>query len=132
MEVLCDIMVTESLKTTREGTVRISDDVILVIAAKEISGINGVVGLYSSSKINLYKLKLNSKSVRTEIKDKKVTIDMDVTLKYGAVISEVAAIIQDRVTKAVESMTGLTVETVNVYVKSVELPDEASTDEIDE
>lgn len=124
-------MLNESLKTTKEGTVRISDDVILVIAAKEISTINGVVGLYSSSKINLYKLKLNSKSVRTEIKDKKVTIDMDVTLKYGAVISEVAAVIQDRVTKAVESMTGLTVETVNVYVKSVELPDEV-TDESDE
>ena len=52
-------MLNESLKTTREGTARISDDVILVIAAKEISGINGVVGLYSSSKINLYKLKLN-------------------------------------------------------------------------
>ncbi len=124
-------MLTESVKNTQEGVVRISDDVILVIAAKEISGIKDVVGLYSSSKINLYKLKLNSKSVRTEIKDKKVTIDMDVTLKYGAVISEIAAIIQDKVSKAVESMTGLTVEAVNVYVKSVELLDE-ETDESEE
>ncbi|MBO5453769.1 MAG: Asp23/Gls24 family envelope stress response protein [Clostridia bacterium] len=125
-------MLNETIKNNIEGSIRISDDVILVIAAKEISEIKDVVGLYSSTKLNLYKLKLNSKSVRTDIKDKKVNIDIDVTLKYGAVIAETAAIIQDRVTKAVESMTGLTVESVNVFVKSIEISDESSNTDDDE
>ena len=125
-------MLNETIKNNIEGSIRISDDVILVIAAKEISEIKDVVGLYSSTKLNLYKLKLNSKSVRTDIKDKKVNIDIDVTLKYGAVIAETAAIIQDRVTKAVESMTGLTVESVNVFVKSIEISDESSNMDDDE
>jgi len=123
-------MSAESIKNNSEGIIRISDDVILVIAAKEISTIKDVVGLYCPLKQGFGKLKINSKSVRTDIKDKKVKIDIDVTLKYGAVISDIASVIQDRVTKAVESMTGLTVEAVNVFVKNVEFPDDVV--EIDE
>ena len=47
-----------------------------------------------------------------------------IIVEYGARIPDVAFEIQNRVKKAVESMTGLEVLEVNVHVQGVNLPDE--------
>ena len=57
-----------------------------------------------------------------------VSIDMNVIMKYGVRIPEVAWNIQDAVKKEVELMTGLAVEKVNVRVVGIEVPQEEPKD----
>ena len=56
---------------------------------------------------------------------------MNIIVEYGSRIPDVAFEIQNRVKKAVESMTGLKVEEVNVNVQGVNT-DTASNSESDE
>ena len=52
--------------------------------------------------------------------ENKVKIDVNIIVEYGTRIPDVAFEIQNRVKKAVENMTGLGVEEVNVHVQGVD------------
>ena len=52
--------------------------------------------------------------------ENKVKIDVNIIVEYGTRIPDVAFEIQNRVKKAVENMTGLAVEEVNVHVQGVD------------
>ena len=60
-----------------------------------------------------------SKGIKVDVEEKSVKIDVNIIVEYGARIPDVAFEIQNRVKKAVESMTGLTVPEVNVHVQGV-------------
>ena len=55
----------------------------------------------------------------TKIEDGKAKLDVNIIVEYGSRIPDVAFEIQNRVKKAVENMTGLVVEEVNVHVQGV-------------
>ena len=101
------------------GNVKISDDVISAVSAVAIKDIEGVYGLYEASKTLAFGIKTPGKSVRADMKDGFVVVDVDVVVNYGAHIQEVAWEIQSRVKKEIEVMTGLVVQKVNVNVKDV-------------
>ena len=52
--------------------------------------------------------------------ENKVKIDVNIIVEYGTRIPDVAFEIQNIVKKAVENMTGLGVEEVNVHVQGVD------------
>ena len=54
-----------------------------------------------------------------EINEETAKIDVNIIVEYGSRIPDVAFEIQNRVKKAVESMTGLKVVDVNVHVQGV-------------
>ena len=58
------------------------------------------------------------------VEEKKVTADISVVLCYGCKIPEVTAALQDKVKGAIESMTGLEVDNVNVHIVDVKLEEE--------
>ena len=60
-----------------------------------------------------------SKGIKVDIEEKEVKIDVNIIVEYGIRIPDVAFEIQNRVKKAVESMTGLAVKGVNIYVQGV-------------
>ena len=60
-----------------------------------------------------------AKGIKVEENDQEVKIDVNIIVEYGTRIPDVAFDIQNRVKKAVESMTGLKVEEVNVHVQGV-------------
>ena len=60
-----------------------------------------------------------AKGIKAEISENKAKIDVNIIVEYGTRIPDVAFEIQNRVKKAVESMTGLKVEEVNVHVQGV-------------
>ena len=101
----------------------ISEDVIGIIAglaASEVEGIAGMtLGFVDGINQILGSSKKYSKGVKIELDGKKVTVDIFVNVKYGVRIPDVAFEIQNRVKKAVESMTGLKVVDVNVHVQGV-------------
>jgi len=108
------------------GIVKISDDVVSVIARIAADEINGVVGMSSNAVVGfgqMFSSKKNlSKGVKVNVKDDGAEIDLYVVVQYGIKIHEICAKVQSNVKKAVETMTGLNVLAVNVYVQNVELP----------
>ena len=56
---------------------------------------------------------------QVDVQEQSVKIDVNIIVEYGARIPDIAFEIQNRVKKAVESMTGLKVLEVNVHVQGV-------------
>ncbi len=103
--------------------IKISDDVVAVIAGVAVSEVNGVAGMAGgfaggisevlSGKKNL------SKGIKVDVGEKETKIDVNIIVEYGTRIPDIAFEIQNRVKKAVEAMTGLKVLEVNVHVQGV-------------
>ena len=65
-----------------------------------------------------------SKGVKIDVSEGKVSVDLAINMEYGYNIPEVTGAVQDRVKNAIETMTGLAVEDVNIRVAGVNLEDE--------
>ena len=112
----------EEVENGTEG-IKISSDVIAVIAGvavSEVPGVFGMAGGFAGGVTEVLKGKKNlAKGIKVDTTDNKAKIDVNIIVDYGARIPDVAFEIQNRVKKAVESMTGLKVEEVNVHVQGV-------------
>ena len=60
-----------------------------------------------------------AKGIKVDKTETTAKIDVNIIVEYGSRIPDVAFEIQNRVKKAVESMTGFKVEEVNVHVQGV-------------
>jgi len=112
-----------SLNTSPDiGEIKISADVITVIAHTVASEIEGVASMSSGIADNISSVlgrKTSSKGVKVDISDKGVVIDFYIVVDYGARIPDVAWQIQERVKSSVESMTGMHVNGINIHVQGV-------------
>jgi uncharacterized alkaline shock family protein YloU len=115
-------------KEVEMGIVKISDEVVEVIAglaASEIEGIEGMSTTLVGGITQMLSGKKNvSKGIKVNVEEDKATIDLYVVVKYGVKIPEVAKKVQENVKKSVESMTGLNVSGINLYIQSIVLPKE--------
>lgn len=102
------------------GSVMISEDVIAAIVAHAVSEVEGVVSLSSKpgAEIADFIGKKNwGKGMKIVIKeDDSILVDCDVVIAYGQSVVSVAGNVQTAVSSALESMTGVKVEAVNVNV----------------
>lgn len=104
------------------GEIRISADVITVIAHTVACEVEGVAGMNANIAENISSVlgrKNPTKGVKVEINGKDVTIDFYILVDYGARIPEVAWRIQEKVKSAVESMTGMNVTAINIHVQGI-------------
>ena len=112
----------QEIKTENEG-IQISSDVVAVIAGvavSEVPGVYGMAGGFAGGITEVLSGKKNlAKGIKVEIEEVKAKIDVNIIVEYGSRIPDVAYEIQNRVKKAVENMTGLNVEEVNVHVQGV-------------
>ncbi len=122
-------MAVEQKDTNGLGTIKISDEVISTVSEIALGDIEGVYGIADGTKNFAFGIKTFGKGVRAEMKDGVVVVDIDVVVWHGVNIPEVAWEIQGKVKKAVESMTGLLVQKVNVNVKDIKLPDDKTPEE---
>ena len=122
---------------TQYGTTTIDDVVvskIAGIAAREVSGVDSLGGGGARMIGNIRESFGASEDVRqgvdVEVADGTARIDIAITAEYGVAIHELAEAIRRNIMNAVERMTGLSVERVNVVVHDVKLPkDESETEE---
>ena len=68
------------------------------------------------AKLGMKKL---SKGVKVEVVEERVSVDLGVNLEYGYSIPDTTEKVQRKVKDAIENMTGLCVEEVNVRVAGV-------------
>ena len=109
------------------GSVRISEEVISIvsgIAASEINGVAGMSSTFASGIAELLGKKNLSKGVKVELSETTVTIGISIMVEYGCRIPDVAWEVQERVKRAVESMTGLEVLDVSIFVDGLTMPKE--------
>ena len=107
---------------TEENGIKIADDVVAIIAGKaasEVAGVYGMSGGFAGGITEVFGKKNFSKGIKVDVQDKNAKIDVNIIVEYGARIPDIAFEIQNRVKKAVESMTGLNVLEVNVHVQGV-------------
>jgi uncharacterized alkaline shock family protein YloU len=78
------------------GTVKIADDVVALIAAfaaMEVEGVSGLMTNMAGSVTELFGKKATQKtgkSVKLELTDEALNLDLYITVKYGHAIPEVA------------------------------------------
>ena len=118
---------------TQYGTTTIDDVVvskIAGIAAREVSGVDALGGGGARMIGNIRESFGASEDVRqgvdVEVADGTARIEIAITAEYGVAIHELAEAIRRNIMNAVERMTGLSVERVNVVVHDVKLPKEES------
>ena len=113
------------------NTIKISDDVVAVIAGKAVAdapGVFAMAGGFAGGISEVLSGKKNlSKGIKVDVGEKETKIDVNIIVEYGSRIPDVAFDIQNRVKTAVEGMTGLKVVAVNVHVQGVNT--EAATEE---
>lgn len=114
--------IEEIENVSEENGIKIADDVVAIIAGKaasEVSGVFGMAGGFAGGITEVFGKKNFSKGIKVDVQDQSVKIDVNIIVEYGARIPDIAFEIQNRVKKAVESMTGLKVLEVNVHVQGV-------------
>lgn len=107
----------------QSNSIKIADDVVAVIAGVAVSEVQGVFemsGGFAGGISEVLSGKKNlAKGIKVEVDDKTAKIDVNIIVEYGTRIPDVAFEIQNKVKKAVETMTGLSVTEVNVHVQGV-------------
>ncbi len=109
--------------STDTNEIKIADDVVAVIAGvavAEVPGVAEMAGGFAGGITEVLSGKKNlAKGIKVEVGEKDTKIDVNIIVEYGVRIPDVAFEIQNRVKKAVETMTGLNVVEVNVHVQGV-------------
>ena len=121
---------------TQYGTTT-NDDVVVSkiagIAAREVSGVDSLGGGGARMIGNIRESFGASEDVRqgvdVEVAEGSARIEIAITAEYGVAIHELAEAIRRNIMNAVERMTGLSVERVNVVVHDVKLPKDESESE---
>jgi len=117
------------------GTIKISEDVVAIIAgmaATEVPGVAGMSGGIAGGIAEALGRKNLSKGVKVEVGEKEAAIDLYIIVEYGYRIPDVAWNIQERVKKAVETMTGLNAVEINIHIQGVNIDKEPRKENIDD
>ncbi len=126
----------EEVITENSDGIKISTDVVSVIAGVAVSEVPGVFSMAGSLAGGISEVlsgkKNFSKGIKVEITEKEAKIDINIIVEYGIRIPDVAFQIQTKVKKAVEKMTGLNVSTINVNVQGVNTKENKEEKEGDE
>ena len=108
------------------GSIQISEDVVVSVTGMAVLEVEGVCGLSSSIGTDIAEMlgmKTLSKGVRLSTTETgALRVDCDVVSKFGQNIFELAKNVQENVKSSVESVTGLRVAEVNVTVCGIALP----------
>ena len=95
------------------GNVMISEDVVSTIVENTLTEVDGVV----KGGAEVVGKKSWGKGVRIQIvEDNALTIGCNIIVRYGESVIQVAKAVQEAITSAVESVTGVTVRDVDVNV----------------
>lgn len=121
-----------------DGTVSFATDVVATIAGLAATEVEGVASMSSPSSglADMFARKNSrnfTKGVRIDLDGNLVTVDITIVVEYGSPVPDVARGIQENVKKAIETMSGLTVHSVDVHVSGISFDrEQRAAKELDE
>ena len=104
------------------GEVQIADDVVAIIAGLAATVCEGGASMYGNiTNVLVAKLGMKNlaKGVKAVLENDEVTVDLALNVKFGYRIKEVSVKVQEKVKSAIENMTGLTVNLVNIRIANI-------------
>jgi uncharacterized alkaline shock family protein YloU len=112
------------LNENPDGTVSFATEVVATIAGLAATEVDGVASMSSPSSgfADMFSRKNTrnfTKGVRIDLDGSKVTVDITIVVEYGTPVPDVARNIQENVKKAIETMSGLDVRSVDVHVSGI-------------
>lgn len=118
-----EVSKTEVSKVEAEGgRIIFADEVVATIASLAVADVDGVATLTGGMVEGITEMlgkKNMAKGVKVEVGQEEAAIDVSVNIRFGYKIKEVCEKIQAAVKSSVETMTGLRVVEVNIFVQSV-------------
>lgn len=111
---------SENNRTAAPGNIKISEDVVASVAFVAASEVKGVK--IAAPKKPEALARMARRHVRMKFAGAGIVLDVALVVKYGFVIPEVAEAVQERIIDNVESLTGLTVEAVNIRCSGIIFP----------
>lgn len=104
------------------GQVQISNEVVTIIAglaATETKGVASMAGNITNELVSRIGLKSLSRGVKVTIENGTCNVDLALNLDYGFSVPKTSQKVQEKVKAAIENMTGLTVENVNIKIANI-------------
>ena len=116
---------TYTIKTDENlGEIKIADEVVAIIAglaATEVEGVDSMAGNITNELVGKLGMKNLSKGVKVDVTEEHVSVDLSLNIRYGYNIPAVSEQVQEKVSTAIENMTGLTVLDVNIKIAGVNM-----------
>ena len=109
---------------TPAGTIEITNDVIATVVGGAATDIYGIVGMASKNQIkdnlnDILRRENYSRGVVVRQEDNGIAVDVYTIVSYGTKISEVSRNVQEKVKYNLETLLGVTANSVNVFVQGV-------------
>ena len=107
------------------GNIKISDEAIASIAsiaAKQVDGVIDMDGGPVTSLAETLGVKNATKGIKVDMSKETVSIEINLIIAFGKDISDIATQVQEKIKEAIENMTGLIVEKINVNINRVKVP----------
>ncbi len=109
------------------GTISIENEVIARIAGLTAVDCYGIVGMAAKNMkdglVQLLKRESLTKGIRINVNEEQISIDLHIIVEYGTNITAIAENIISTVKYKVETVCGIAVEQVNVFVEGVRVDD---------
>ena len=107
------------ITSDKSGEIRVSSEVISVIAGMTVSDIEGVFSLIEDENTKAYSKRMITKGITIDYNQDEITVSVNIIIKYGYDISEVCREVQLKIKDALENMIGFRIKTIDVVVAGV-------------
>ena len=116
-----------TLENGNMGQVQIADEVVAIIAglaATEVEGVASMAGNITNELVSTLGKKSLSKGIRVKVEDGIVNVNVALNIAYGYSVPKTCKKVQEKVKAAIENMTGLEVEKVDIQIANVSISKE--------
>ena len=116
-----------TLENGNIGQVQIADEVVAIIAglaATEVEGVASMAGNITNELVSKLGKKSLSKGIRVKVEDGIVNVNVALNIAYGYSVPKTCKKVQEKVKAAIENMTGLEVEKVDIQIANVSISKE--------
>ena len=116
-----------TLENGNMGQVQIADEVVAIIAglaATEVEGVASMAGNITNELVSKLGKKSLSKGIRVKVEDGIVNVNVALNIAYGYSVTKTCKKVQEKVKAAIENMTGLEVEKVDIQIANVSISKE--------
>ena len=116
-----------TLENGNMGQVQIADEVVAIIAglaATEVEGVASMAGNITNELVSKLGKKSLSKGIRVKVEDGIVNVNVELNIAYGYSVPKTCKKVQEKVKAAIENMTGLEVEKVDIQIANVSISKE--------
>lgn len=116
-----------TLENGNMGQVQIADEVVAIIAglaATEVEGVASMAGNITNELVSKLGKKSLSKGIHVKVEDGIVNVNVALNIAYGYSVPKTCKKVQEKVKAAIENMTGLEVEKVDIQIANVSISKE--------